>query len=133
MGKAFGRCASCLAALVILAVGLLSPLAIAADASFGPLKGRWLRPDGAYVLEIREIRADGGMDVVYLNPRPINVGYAKATREGAKLTVFVELRAPNYPGSTYTLTYDPKRDELQGVYFQAVQKQNFDVTFVRKK
>ena len=35
--------------------------------------------------------------------------------------------------STYTLTYDPKRDELQGVYFQAVQKQNFEVVFVRTK
>jgi len=133
MRKTFGRRASCIVALVILAGGLLSPPAIAADASFGPLKGLWLRPDGGYVLEIRDVRADGGMDVVYLNPRPINVGYAKATREGAKLTVFVELRAPNYPGSTYTLTYDPRRDELQGVYFQAVQKQNFDVVFVRKK
>lgn len=121
------------AALAILAVGLLSPPAIAADASFGPLKGRWLRPDGGYVLEIREIRADGGMDVAYLNPRPIHVGFAKATHEGSKLKVFVELQAPNYPGSTYTLTYDPKRDELQGVYFQAVQKQNFDVVFVRAK
>jgi uncharacterized protein (DUF2147 family) len=133
MRKAFGRRAASIVALVTLTAGLLSAPAIAADAGFGPLKGRWLRPDGGYVLDIREIRADGGMDVVYLNPRPINVGYAKATREGVKLTVFVELRAPNYPGSTYTLTYDPKRDELQGVYFQAVQKQNFDVIFVRKK
>jgi uncharacterized protein (DUF2147 family) len=120
-------------ALAALAVALLSPPASAADASFGPLKGRWLRPDGGYVLDIREIRADGGMEVAYLNPRPIHVGFAKASHEGAKLKVFVELQAPNYPGSTYTLTYDPKRDELQGVYFQAVQKQNFDVVFVRAK
>ena len=127
------RRAAPIAALVIVAVGLLSTLAIAADADFDPLKGRWLRPDGGYVLEIREIRADGGMDVAYRNPRPIHVGFAKATREGSKLSVFVELQAPNYPGSTYTLTYDPKRDELQGVYFQAVQKQNFDVVFVRSK
>lgn len=133
MRKAFGRRAALIVALVVLAGGLLSPLAIAADASFGPLKGRWLRPDGGYVLEIREVRADGGLDVAYLNPRPINVGFAKATREGSKLKVFVELQAPNYPGSTYTLLYDPKRDELQGVYFQAVQKQNFDVVFVRTK
>jgi hypothetical protein len=133
MRKPFLRRVAHIVALVALEVGLLSPLAIAADASFGPLKGRWLRPDGGYVLDIREIRADGGMDVAYLNPRPINVGFAKATREGSKLTVFVELRAPNYPGSTYTLTYDAKRDELRGVYFQAVQKQNFDVVFVRTK
>jgi hypothetical protein len=47
--------------------------------------------------------------------------------------VFIELRAPNYPGSTYTLTYDPQQDQLQGAYFQAVQQQNFNVNFVRMK
>jgi hypothetical protein len=105
----------------------------AADPDFQTLKGRWLRPDGGYVLEIRKIAADGTMDVAYLNPRPINVSRAKATRDKTTLRVFVELRAPNYPGSTYTLTYDPKRDELYGVYFQAVQGQSFDVVFVRAR
>jgi hypothetical protein len=32
---------------------------------------------------------------------------------------YFELRAPGYPGSTYTLTYDPQRDQLQGIYFHA--------------
>jgi hypothetical protein len=43
------------------------------------------------------------------------------------------IRAGTEPGSTYTLTYDPKRDELYGVYFQAVQGQSFDVVFVRAR
>ena len=43
------------------------------------------------------------------------------------------LAGPGYPGSTYTLTYDPKRDQLQGVYFQATLRQSFDVVFVRMK
>ena len=47
------------------------------------------------------------------------------------LKVFVELWAPNYPGSTYTLTYDPIRNELAGTYFQAALPQRFDVVFVR--
>jgi len=47
--------------------------------------------------------------------------------------VIVELRAPNYPGSTYTLTHDPKTDQLGGAYFQAVQRQTFDVVFYRAK
>jgi hypothetical protein len=64
--------------------------------------------------------------VAYLNPRPIHVGFAKATHEGSKLKVFVELQAPNYPGSTYTLTYDPRRDQLSGIYFQAVQQQIYE-------
>ena len=75
----------------------------------------------------------GKIIAVYLNPRPINVARAEATREGSTLKVFVELRAPNYPGSTYTLTYDPKADQLKGVYFQALLRQSFDVVFVRMK
>ena len=70
---------------------------------------------------------------MYLNPRPIHVARAEATRDGSTLNVFVELRAPGYPGSTYTLTYDPTRDQLGGVYFQAALQQRFDVMFVRMK
>jgi hypothetical protein len=44
-------------------------------------------------------------DTVYLNPQPINIAKAEATRDGSTLNVF-ELRAPNYPGSIYTRTYD---------------------------
>ncbi len=105
----------------------------AASSGFGALNGRWLRPDGGYVLEIRGADAGGAIDVAYLNPNPINVARAEATREGSAVKVFVELRAPGYPGSTYTLTYDPKLDHLEGVYFQAALRQSFDVVFVRMK
>jgi hypothetical protein len=50
---------------------------------------------------------------------------------GSALKVFVELRARNYPGSSYTLTYDREHDQLRGIYFQAVQQQSFNVSFVR--
>jgi hypothetical protein len=104
-----------------------------ANGGFDALKGRWLRPDGGYVLEIRSVDANGKIDAVYLNPKPINIAKAEATRDGSTVKVFVELRAPNYPGSTYTLTYDPQQDQLRGIYFQAVQQQRFDVYFVRTK
>jgi hypothetical protein len=107
--------------------------ALAEDTRFGRLNGRWQRPDGGYVLEIRRADAGGRIDAVYLNPRPIRVARAEATRDGTVLRVFVELRAPNYPGSTYTLTYNPDRDQLEGVYFQAAMQQRFSVTFVRLK
>ena len=97
------------------------------------LKGRWLRPDGGYVFEVRTVEPSGKIDGLYFNPRPINVAKAEATRDGAKLNVFVELRAPNYPGSTYTLVYDPKQDQLRGTYFQAALGQSFDVYFVRMR
>jgi hypothetical protein len=70
---------------------------------------------------------------VYLNPRPITVASAEATRDGSTMQVFVEFRAPGYPGSTYTLTYDPTRDQLEGIYFQAALQQRFDVMLVRMK
>jgi hypothetical protein len=77
--------------------------------------------------------AGGVVDAAYLNPRPIDVARAEATRAGSTLKVFVELRAPNYPGSTYTLTHDPKIDQLGGAYFQAVQRETFDVVPVRAR
>ena len=104
-----------------------------AASDFQTLIGRWLRPDGGYILEIRDVEAGGRIDAAYLNPRPIHVARAEATREGATLKVFVELRAAGYPGSTYTLTYDPKGDQLQGRYFQAAMQQSFEVVFVRMK
>jgi hypothetical protein len=55
------------------------------------------------------------------------------THEGEKMKVLVELRDTGYPGSVYTLTYNPKEDVLVGVYFQAAVKQNFDVFFTRMK
>jgi hypothetical protein len=95
------------------------------------LKGKWLRPDGEYVLEIRNAEESGRLEAYYFNPRPIHVARAEATREGDLTKVFVELRDVNYPGSTYTLVYDPENRQLKGIYFQAVERQNFEVLFVK--
>ena len=122
---------------IVLVIVVLAPVAAsvatAADPGFAQLEGHWRRPDGGYVLEIRKVQADGAVEAAYLNPRPINVSKARASRDGSTLRVFVELRAPNYPGSTYTLTYDAKRDQLYGVYFQAIEGKSFDVVFERMK
>lgn len=105
----------------------------ATTSGFGALTGRWLRLDGNYVLEIRSVAANGMIDATYLNPQPINVARAEVTRAGSTFKVFVELQAPGYPGSTYTLTYDPSGDQLAGVYYQAALQQRFDVRFARLK
>jgi hypothetical protein len=102
-------------------------------AVFDVLKGRWLRPDGGYIIQIRSVDAGGKMEAGYFNPRPINVSKAQATKESGKIRVFVELTDVGYPGSTYNLTYDPKDDVLRGVYYQAAVKQSFDVYFTRMK
>jgi hypothetical protein len=120
---------------VVLMVGIAAAVTLwrGANGGFDALNGRWLRPDGGYILEIRTVDASGKIDAVYLNPKPITIAKAEATRDGSAVKVFVELRAPNYPGSTYTLTYDPRRDQLEGIYFQAALQQRFDVMFVRMK
>ena len=102
-------------------------------AAFDSLKGRWLRPDGGYVIDIRGVEASGKMDAGYFNPRPINVSQAEAFREGDTTKVFIELRDVNYPGATYNLTYDFEKDQLRGVYFQPAVRQSFDVVFIRMK
>ena len=52
-----------------------------------------------------------------LNDKPINIAKAEATHGDSTLKVFVELRAPNYPGSKYMLIYDPQQDQLRGDLF----------------
>jgi hypothetical protein len=118
---------------IALACGFfLNPLAFAqAQPDFMALKGRWVRTDGGYVIEIQSVDPGGQMQAAYYNPNPINVSRAQATRSGAAVTVFIELRAPGYPGSTYTLIHDPKSDTLKGIYHQATLQQNFEVVFIR--
>ena len=107
------------------------PLPLQTD--FSRLEGKWVRPDGGYVLELRDIKKDGSMTAAYFNPRPIRVFSAEASRKDGRLAVFVELRDINYPGSTYSLLYDPGSDRLKGTYFQAVERQTFNVQFVRMR
>jgi uncharacterized protein (DUF2147 family) len=104
-----------------------------ARSDFSVLKGRWMRPDGGYILSVKDVDRVGKMEAAYYNPRPINVSKAQATQEGTTLKVFIELRDTGYPGSTYMLSYDPKTDRLGGVYYQAAMGQRFDVIFVRSK
>jgi hypothetical protein len=111
--------------------GTAATVAPTAELELQKLVGRWLRPDGGYVLEIRSVDTRGKMEAAYLNPRPIHVARAEVSRDGSSAKIFVELRDVNYPGSTYTLIYEPTNDRLKGIYFQAALKQQFEVFFER--
>jgi len=100
---------------------------------FQKLLGKWVRPDGGYVIEIRSVDAYGTAEAAYFNPQPINVSKAEISDEGTALKLFVELWDTNYPGSNYTLTYDADRDVLFGIYYQAQMGQKFEVEFNRVK
>jgi uncharacterized protein (DUF2147 family) len=97
---------------------------------FQPLIGRWRRPDGGYVIDIRGIDADGKIDAAYFNPRPINVARAEASQDVDDLKVFIELQDVGYPGATYSLVYNPSQDVLEGLYYQPTAGQTFEVVFV---
>ena len=95
--------------------------------------GRWVRPDGGYVVTIKSVGDGGKLDAAYANPNPLPFSRAEATQDGNGIAVFLELRAGGYDGSTYTLRYDPATDVLRGVYYQAVARERFDVYFERAR
>lgn len=105
-------------------------------AAVGVLQGQWVRPDGGYRLLIKRVDAEGKLEAAYVNPNnpnPLPFSRAEATHDGKAITVFLELRAGGYNGSTYTLDYDAEKDVLKGVYYQAVAQQRYDIYFVRAK
>lgn len=119
-----------MAGMTGLAAGTAEPAKTSQD-DFQRLEGRWVRPDGGYVLELKDIKKDGSLTAAYFNPRPIRVYQAEAAKKNGKITVTVELRDVNYPGSTYTLIYDAASDRLRGKYFQAIEKRIFYIEFLR--
>ncbi|MFA5205857.1 MAG: hypothetical protein WC708_15785 [Lentisphaeria bacterium] len=127
-----GRHAAAPPTAVPMTVAATDPPVVAAPPpGFAQLKGRWQRPDGGYILDLQGVAANGKLTAGYFNPRRIHVARAEASQEGTDVKVFVELRDVNYPGSTYTLAYDPAQDRLTGTYFQAALRQTFDVSFQR--
>lgn len=96
------------------------------------LAGTWLRPDGGYVLKLSDVKKEGTLTAAYFNPRPINVSRAAWRKEEGRIVVFIELRDVNYPGSTYSLVYEPGRDVVAGYYYQAALGQTFEVYFERQ-
>ncbi len=104
-----------------------------ASQKYDRLRGRWERPDGGYVIEVRSADSEGRLEAGYFNPSPIKVSQARAYQEDGLTKLFVELRDVNYPGCTYKLTYDAQSDQLFGQYYQATMQQTFDVTFGRLK
>lgn len=131
---------------VVAMVGLAGIFALPGEALFAEnvknaqeladihrMVGRWVRPDGGYLLELSLTGTGGDLQAAYFNPQPIHVARTQASCRENSCKLFIELRDVNYPGSTYTLQYDAKTDRLQGDYFQAVQKQTYAIEFVRSK
>lgn len=97
------------------------------------LPGNWLRYDGGYRIAITAADGDGKLQAAYFNPNPINVSRAEYEWRDEKWHIVVEMRDVGYPGSFYSLDYDPEQDVLYGTYYQATAGQYYEVYFVRGK
>lgn len=107
------------------------PAAAAGKSKLAVLVGRWQRTDGSYAIDIQSVAANGEMRAGYFNPRPIKVGRAEAFEKDGKAQMYLELRDENYPGSYYSLAFDPANGLLAGIYFQATLRETYEVEFVR--
>lgn len=110
----------------------LSLTAAAEQLDFTMLVGEWVRPDGGYIIRVRDIKPDGSVDAGYFNPNVINVAEANVSELKGLVKLFIKLDDAGYPGSTYTLYYYAEKDALAGFYYQAAIKQTFEVVFLRK-
>jgi len=107
--------------------------ASAEKADFKVIIGEWVRPDGCYIVRIRDVNPNGSVDAGYFNPGKINIAEANVSLWKGFVKLFIKLQDKGYPGSTYTLYYYPEKDALAGFYYQAAIGQTFEVVFLRKK
>lgn len=121
------------AAMAVSGALIMEKSANAAEPDPAKVVGRWMRTDGGYILQLSNPTFDGRLTAAYFNPRPINVSRSGWKLEEGYLLVLVELRDEGYPGSAYTLAYQPDSDRLVGLYYQATSQQKFDVVFERIK
>jgi len=105
----------------------------AAKPDFKVIIGEWVRPDGGYIVRVRDVNPDGSVDAGYFNPGKINIAEANVSLWEGLVKLFIKLQDKGYPGSTYTLYYYPEKDALAGFYYQAAVGQTYEVVFWRKK
>jgi len=117
-----------LATLFLLACSV----SVARSGGLDDLVGTWVRPDGGYKLVIKSVGMDGKTEAQYFNPNPIRIAEAKAFIEAGTAKLFVTFDDTNYTGSTYDLALASDKKRLVGKYFQAIQKQTYEIFFERE-
>ncbi len=108
------------------------PITSKTDIPLDTILGRWLRPDGNYVIQINSIDSENQIDAQYFNPKPIKIARAELIPAN-NFRIYIEFDDEGYKGSSYDLIYDPAQDALSGKYFQATYGQTYQIAFVRLK
>ncbi len=110
----------------------VDPITKNSEITADTILGRWLRPDGNYVIQINSIDKNNQIDAQYFNPNPIKIARAELIAND-NYRIFIEFDDEGYKGSSYDLIYDPLNDALAGKYFQATYGQTYQIGFVRLK
>lgn len=110
----------------------IEPITNKIEIPLDTILGRWLRPDGNYVIQINSIDSENQIDAQYFNPKPIKIARAELIPDD-NFRIFIEFDDEGYKGSSYDLIYDPAQDALSGKYFQATYGQTYQIAFVRLK
>ena len=121
---------------ILLCAGFFPTAETAAPAESPDMKiiiGEWVRPDGGYIIRVRDVNLDGSVDAGYFNPGEINIAEANVSLWKGLVKLSIKLQDKGYPGSTYTLYYYAEKDALAGFYYQAAMGQTFKVVFLRKE
>jgi len=120
---------SILVTLVLCAASITaSETAATEKPDFSVIIGEWIRPDGGYIIRVRDVNPDGSVDAGYFNPGEINIAEANVSLWKGLVKLFIKLQDKGYPGSTYTLYYYAEKDALAGFYYQAAMGQTFEIS-----
>ncbi len=94
--------------------------------------GKWQRTDGEYIIELSNIKTDSTVEAAYSNPKPINISETMWKVNDGYFYFYIKLDDEGYPGSYYSLGYFAEDDKMYGIYYQALQGQQYDVVFERQ-
>lgn len=123
---------SCIMLLLLpMLLAIFSAQASSSQDDLDLLLGGWIRSDGGYVLEIKEVEENGTLQAAYFNPNPVHISKAQVSEQSGQVHLVVVLQDEGYPGSYYTLTYNRQADRLIGVYHHLGINKDFEIFFTR--
>lgn len=118
--------------IIVLILIALAIFSCSNNSNVEDIKGKWVRPDGGYILEISEILDDKNLKASYFNPSDIKISVATYEVVKGDIKIHIEFDHKDYRGSKYNLTYDTEKGILSGAYYQATMGQTYNIVFIRQ-
>lgn len=100
------------------------------------LVGEWSERGMPWLIKITDVYDTGKLEVGLYNtysPTPIQVELANWFKLGNLLSIYIEIKDPDYPGSYFKLNYVPERDVLVGTAYNALQNAVYSLEMIRER